>query len=487
MLVIAADSGIDRHQAQVREMEWSLACLRLGASGTELALMRALRDLEIELHVRESSGSEQDKRLRRLAAGLRGRGVDPDDPVGLFFVPGRIEVLGKHTDYAGGRSLVAATEQGIWMAASPRADRRVGMSDLRARATARFSVDGAGGPLERDWTLYPRTVARRMVENLDDGLSGAEIVFESNLPMAAGLGSSSALVVATYMALAACNRLQEHPRVIKELHSRELLAAYLGAVEAGRDFAALQGQGCGVGTEGGNQDHTAILCCGRGEVRQYSYLPTRLERVSRLPERLRFAVAVSGVVAEKTGKAQDDYNRASRLARELTEIWIRRTGRESLSLGAVLASSPGAAARFEELLIDDDTPYKDALLERLRHFATESEEIVPGAARALESGDLGAFGEWVDRSQALATRLLHNQIDETVWLAAAARELGAVAASAFGAGYGGSVWALVTEENQAGFLDRWSAGYARRFPARMAASEFIWTGAGGAAVELQGR
>jgi galactokinase len=450
--------------------------------------MRALRELESELQVSESADSEERERLRHLAAGLRGQGVDPGDPVGLFFIPGRIEVLGKHTDYAGGRSLVAATEQGIWMAASPRADRRVRMSDLRARTTASFSADRVGGPPEPEWSLYPRTVVRRMVENLDDGLTGAEIVFESNLPLAAGLSSSSALVVATYMALAACNRLQEHVRVRDELHSRELLAAYLGAVEGGREFATLHGRGCGVGTEGGNQDHTAILCCGRGEIRQYSYLPTRLERVLRLPARLRFAVAVSGVVAEKTGEAQDDYNRASRLARELTEIWNRRTGRESLSLGAALASNPAAAARFEELLIDnDDTPSRDALLARLRHFVAESGEIVPGAARAFESGDLGEFGEWVDQSQALATRLLHNQVDETVWLAAAARELGAVAASAFGAGYGGSVWALVSEENQAGFLDRWSARYARRFPARKAASDFIWTGAGGAAVELQGR
>jgi galactokinase len=180
----------------------------------------------------------------------------------------------------------------------------------------------------------------------------------------------------------------------------------------------------------------------------------------------------------------EDYNRASRLVDQLTEIWNRRTGRRDASLAEVVSSGPRAFARLEEMLNDDDEQSRTALLARLRHFVRESEELVPRAASALERQDLEAFGSWVDRSQELAARLLGNQIAETVWLASSARQLGAVAASAFGAGFGGSVWAMVRQEEEADFLARWSAGYAARFPERAASSNFFCTGAGGPAVEL---
>ena len=69
--------------------------------------------------------------------------------------------------------------------------------------------------------------------------------------------------------------------------------------------------------------------------------------------------------------------------------------------------------------------------------------IVPGAADALAEGDLDRFGALVDRSQAGAEAALGNQVPETIHLQRSARRLGARAASAFGAGFGGSVWALV--------------------------------------------
>ena len=114
----------------------------------------------------------------------------------------------------------------------------------------------------------------------------------------------------------------------------------------------------------------------------------------------------------------------------------------------------------------------------------ESGDLVPAAGAALEQGDIDRFGDLVDRSQELAARLLGNQIDETSWLAAAARELGACAASAFGAGYGGSVWALVPEGEAKRFLSAWVTGYAQRYPQRAVGSRFFLTGAGRAAGEI---
>src|SRR5436190_1729685 len=115
-----------------------------------------------------------------------------------LFVPGRIEFLGKHTDYAGGRSLVCATEQGICVAFSE-------INGLEAREEYRANI-----------------------------------------------------------------------------RSPEELAGYLGAIENGSSFGSLAG-GEGVGTSGGSQDHTAILCARAGKLCQYSFAPVHFEREVPLP------------------------------------------------------------------------------------------------------------------------------------------------------------------------------------------------------------
>jgi galactokinase len=126
----------------------------------------------------------------------------------------------------------------------------------------------------------------------------------------------------------------------------------------------------------------------------------------------------------------------------------------------------------------------EQLVRRLQHFLAESEEIIPKAGDALLRGDLEEFGRQADRSQEAAENLLGNQIEETSALQHYGRELGALGACAFGAGFGGSVWALVEEERGEEFLDRWVEKYRQNFPERTALSEFFLTQASSAAFEL---
>src|SRR5699024_2437301 len=81
--------------------------------------------------------------------------------------------------------------------------------------------------------------------------------------------------------------------------------------------------------------------------------------------------------------------------------------------------------------------------DRLDQFLRESGVLVPRAHLALAGGDLDAFAAAVAESQHLAETQLRNQVPETITLVQQAKSLGARAASAFGAGFGGSVWALV--------------------------------------------
>ena len=96
--------------------------------------------------------------LAALAAERRDR-----ETWDAWFVPGRIEVLGKHTDYGGGRSLICAAERGFHVVSAPRTDRRLALTDL-GRGTA-LVLDADGPRPDVSWATYPLTVLRRLARN----------------------------------------------------------------------------------------------------------------------------------------------------------------------------------------------------------------------------------------------------------------------------------------------------------------------------------
>ena len=94
------------------------------------------------------------------------------------------------------------------------------------------------------------------------------------------------------------------------------------------------------------------------------------------------------------------------------------------------------------------------------------------------------FGRQVDRSQELTDTLLQNQVPETIFLAQSARKIGALAASAFGAGFGGSVWALMETDSAQSQMDAWVQGYHEAYPEQACRSEHFITRPGPAAFTL---
>jgi galactokinase len=404
----------------------------------------------------------------------------------LFRVPGRIEVLGKHTDYAGGRSLVGAVDRAFVVGGVPRADGTVHVTDARTgeRCETELAPDApARGPA---WSTYLRAVVSRLARNFPSARTGADIVLASDLPPASGMSSSSALMVGLFLVLGTLNDVEAAGPYRSNIATREDLAAYLATIENGLSFGTLAGDR-GVGTFGGSEDHTAILLSEAGALKQFSFCPTRHERTIALPRGVAFAIASSGVVAEKTGAARDAYNRAALAAQRVLQRWNEATGRRDPSLAAACAASGEARALIGTLVArgPDGEFTADVLSARFAQFAEESLEIVPRAADALATGDFTRFGRIVDRSQQLAESCLHNQVPETIALARGARVLGAYAASAFGAGFGGSVWALVTDDRAEAFVERWRERYTNEFPARAAAATFFVTAAGAGAGRIE--
>lgn len=342
---------------------------------------------------------------------------------GRWWVPGRVELFGKHTDYCGGMSLTVAVDMGFtatWRAL----DEPVMRCTLDGSASFPLREAGDHAP---GWANYVQTVARRATRDLKLE-RGVEIELVSTLEPEAGLSSSSALGIAALLPLLEANgRLEDWA-------DRASLADYAAAVESGKAWGPFPPD-FGVGTSGGSEDHTAILNSHPGHAGLWQYVPTRHVRWARWPQGWNLYVAHSGVAAPKTGRARLLYNRVAELAYEAAG---------ALGVAVLDSAQPPYAGLSSEHLT------------RVRHFEQESRHITPAAAEALERADARMLGDLAAESTRLADQMLRNQVPETLALVRLAREAGALAASPFGAGFGGSVWAIAQEPS---FLQAWKDAF----------------------------
>lgn len=380
-------------------------------------------------------------------------------PSWRWFVPGRLEVLGKHTDYCGGQVLVAALPRGFAVAARARDDRRVRVIDVANRVHVDLAIDD-DAPARSGWVSYVQVTLRRLAANFPGAPLGLDLAFASNMPRAAGASSSSALVIAVATALTERGGLTARDEWAGAIRTPEDHATYCGCIESGAPFAALTGAP-GVGTHGGSEDHTAILLGRPGQLGHYRFVPT--QRIAHLPcpADWTFVVATSGVHADKAGAVRDRYNRATDLARTLVDSWNRQMAIRAPSLAAIVAQGHGVGQLRDVVTSSHADP--EPLLRRLEHFVAE-DALVAAAAAACADGDAAALGRCAEASQAHAETLLQNQVPETSTLAALARDFGAQGATSFGAGFGGGVWALVAGGDVRVFAEQWLAAYTARYP-----------------------
>ncbi|TMG81730.1 MAG: hypothetical protein E6H78_16305 [Betaproteobacteria bacterium] len=268
--------------------------------------------------------------------------------------------------------------------AAARADGQVSVRDASSGESAEteLSVEGAARPAEGHWSTYPFTVARRVARNFRRPLRGVDLAFASDLPPASGLSSSSALVVGTFLALADANDLASRSEYAAAIRTPEDLAEYLGCIENGEAFRDLAGDR-GVGTRGGSQDHTAILCARPCRLAQYAFAPVQFERQVPFPSDHALVVAASGVAAAKTGDAMKAYNRAAQRAAAALHAWRLGTGSRAKTLATALAEAPNAVSRLRELSVLVARFSADSLVDRAEQLRQECEEIIPRAGDSL--------------------------------------------------------------------------------------------------------
>jgi galactokinase len=401
--------------------------------------------------------------------------------ISVGFVPGRIEVLGRHTDYAGGRTLVCALDRGFLCVSSPNQQGLVRMTEESAEFTAiEFPLEPSITPRIGHWSNYPMTMARRLVRNFGPSvrLSGVDVAFASTLPVGSGMSGSSALMMMSFLAIATVNRLHDAAFFRENIRDGIDLSMYLACAENGQNFRELPGDK-GVGTFGGSEDHAAILNGREGRLSLFKFRPSVLEAELRWPRAWRMVVAFSGVRAEKTREALDQYNLVSRRAALGVKEYNRLFSARCHSLREVAVHAKGHIGREwlkeveQKFALNSRSARELALADRIRQFVLEDRRFIPAAVQALRERDLEAFGRALCSSHRGSRRYLMNIVAEIDFLQRSAMQLGASGASGFGAGFGGSIVAVLPAAKAEAFKKAWARAYASRYPDRAAEAAFF--------------
>jgi galactokinase len=344
-------------------------------------------------------------------------------PDGVWHAPGRVNLIGEHTDYNEGFVLPFALAQGVRAAASRRDD---GLLELRSRqvpkAQASVGVSQLAPGTPSGWAAYPAGAAWAL-RQAGYPVAGASIAIDADLERGAALSSSAALECATALALT-------------ELYGLSVPRPELAAL-------ARRGENDFVGVPSGIMDESASLLCRAGHA---LLLDCRSGETSDVPLDLAASGMVLLVIDTGVRHALADGRYAAR--RRSCEDAARALGVSSLR---DVTGDPGAVERLAD----------PVLRRRARHVVTENARVLEVVA-LLRAGETGGCGPLLTASH----RSLRDDF-EVSWPEAdvavgAATTGGALGARMTGGGFGGSVIALTETSRAVDVRAGVAAAYDRR-------------------------
>jgi len=350
-------------------------------------------------------------------------------------VPGRVNLIGEHIDYHGLAVLPMAIGRSVRVKFGARGDRKIlvasaGYGRRQFEWTASLECAAPG-----DWENYVRAAAQAVSRKWGVGV-GIEAEIESDLPPAAGLSSSTALLVAVALCLLRANGIDATFEELMEI------------LPEGEQF---------VGTRGGGMDHAAVLASARGCALLIEFEPLPAVRHIPIPRDWAFLVAHSLERAEKSGPRREEYN-ARRAAGTAA---LKRLGYRSYR--EVLARIP------EELPETMARRLTGRERDSFLHVTTEALRVW-GAVQAMERGEPDLFGRVLNESHASLRDRLKVSCPALDRLVEAARESGALGARLTGAGFGGCAVVFCRAKDvgpvELGLRERYYRGQASFDPAR---------------------
>ena len=323
--------------------------------------------------------------------------------------PGRVNLIGEHTDYNDGFVMPAALEFATLTAASQRPDRRLRVYSMIMDETCEFDLDSPPQGPSGDWSDYILGVAL-VLESSGRNLSGADLIVWSDVPIGAGLSSSAALEVSCAHALLTESGLPFDPIEIAQLCQR-----------AENDFVGMR---CGVMDQ-------YISCCGVAGHALLIDCRSLESRYVAIAPNLRLLIANSRVRHQHAG---GEYN----LRREACEEGVRLLSRYLGPIQALRDVTPKQLEAKRRKL-------PELIYRRCRHIVTENARVLE-AERALGSGDLVACGRAMNASHVSMRDDFEITCPEVDMLAGLAQTVKGVYGSRMtGGGFGGCTITLLEE------------------------------------------
>jgi len=329
----------------------------------------------------------------------------------VYRAPGRVNLIGEHTDYNEGFVMPAAIDFSTWVTITPQDDRVIAVSSENFQETFKFDLDDTTARAKGHWSDYVRGVALTL-EQAGYGLKGAQLQIRGEVPIGAGLSSSASIEVATGYAL-----LQNSGFAMERIELAKLCQ------RAEQNFVGMR---CGIMDQfvacHGHEGRALLLDCRSLE---YKLLP--------LPEDIRLVICNTMVKHQLAGS---EYN----LRRAECEEGVRLLSRKLPYVESLRDVTTGDLQRHKNLL-------PEVVLRRCRHVTSENSRVLE-AATALERKDLTTFGLLMQESHSSLRDDYEVSCEELNLMVDLANQVdGVLGARMTGGGFGGCTINLVKAES----------------------------------------
>ncbi|MEX1029161.1 MAG: galactokinase [Paenibacillaceae bacterium] len=350
-------------------------------------------------------------------------GIEED--IRIFHAPGRVNLIGEHTDYNGGYVFPAALTFGTTMLIRKRDDRKLGLASMNFELSNIIDLDKLQYIQEDDWMNYPKAVVYYL-EQHGYSTHGYDILFSGEIPNGSGLSSSASIEVVTGFGL-----------LCMEGHPIDTVKLSLIAQEAENKFI---GVNCGImdqfAVANGKKDHAILLMC---DTLEFRHVPFRSGNYK----------IVIGNTNKRRGLVESEYNtRRSQCEQAVQYLQVQFP--DMTLLGQITLEQYNAY----EHLIPDETIRK-----RARHVLEEIDRVLQSIT-VLENDDLPAFGQLMIASHRSLQHLYEvTGIELDSMVDAALQAPGVLGSRMTGAGFGGCTVSLVHEDHIENFIKQVGAQY----------------------------
>lgn len=341
----------------------------------------------------------------------------------VYRAPGRVNLIGEHTDYNDGFVMPAAIDLYTEVAIKPREDRTLFIHSENFSDSVEFDLDEPNPRARGHWSDYVRGVAVTL-KRAGYRLRGADLAIRGDVPIGAGLSSSAAIEVATGLAMLDNCRIE-----IDRVNLAKLCQ------QAENEFVGMR---CGIMDQ-------FISCCGKAGTALMLDCRSLDYRLLALPEHVRLVIC-NTMVKHELGSSAYNTRRAE------CEAGVKHFAKLLPGIQALRDVTVNDLERFGSDL-------NEVVFKRCRHVITENNRVIKVAA-ALERGDLYAIGELMAESHRSLRddyEVSCSELDAMVDFAAHIE--GVFGARMTGGGFGGSTINLVKAANVAEFKRRVAHGY----------------------------